>query len=205
MRRLLYITLLRLHPRPFRERFGDEMLGIFDEHVESGRGALFVDALVSLLRQWALRPAHHEPALATPGQPSDIPVFHMLESELPRRSALVQGAVLSLVLFSAASLTIGRGANVPRLLIGARYPRPQVLPVDRSSVVEAEPSTTIRVQSTPVDPLYQLATFYFGIVRVLDGLDANRDRIISAWEIMTAPAALAKLDWDHDGKLSPEE
>ena len=36
-------------------------------------------------------------------------------------------------------------------------------------------------------------------------MDVDRDRIISASEIITAPAALAKLDKDRDGKLSPEE
>jgi Ca2+-binding EF-hand superfamily protein len=40
---------------------------------------------------------------------------------------------------------------------------------------------------------------------VLAALDANQDLVISPWEIITAPAALRKLDTDHDGKLSPEE
>jgi hypothetical protein len=34
MTRRLYILLLRLHPRAFRQRFGDEMLGIFDQSAQ---------------------------------------------------------------------------------------------------------------------------------------------------------------------------
>ena len=207
MIRLLYVALLRLHPRPFRERFSEEMVGIFDEHAGRRRGALLADAIISLFRQWVLRPAHHEPVFFTvvAGKPSDIPVFHIFESSLPRRSALIQGTVLSLIFFGAVTFAIGRGKYLPRLLIGAKYPRPHVLPVDRSSISEAEPTTEIKVKTPAVDPLYQLANFYFGIVRVLNIMDADRDRIISAREIMTAPATLARLDRDHDGKLSPEE
>jgi hypothetical protein len=43
------------------------------------------------------------------------------------------------------------------------------------------------------------------MIRVLDILDADHDWVISPWEIMTAPAALRRLDWNHDCKLSPEE
>ncbi len=207
MIRLLYAGLLRLHPCSFRERFAEEMIGIYDEDSGKRRGALLVDALISLFRQWVLRPAHDDPAFSTvaAGQTSDIPVFRILESSLPRRSALVHGTVLSLAFFGAVTFAIGRGGNLPRLLIGAKHPRPHVLPVDRSSVLEAQPTTEIKVPPPAVDPLYELANFYFRIVRVLDVLDADRDRIISAWEVMTAPAALEKLDRDRDRRLSPEE
>jgi hypothetical protein len=55
MRRFFYRALIALHPPRFRERFGDEMLCVFDE---SGRGRtvrLFADSVLSLLRQWLLR------------------------------------------------------------------------------------------------------------------------------------------------------
>jgi len=56
MIRILYAFLLRLHPRPFRRRFGDEMLGIFDEiPVNNERTLLLYDALRSLTVQWLLR------------------------------------------------------------------------------------------------------------------------------------------------------
>jgi Ca2+-binding EF-hand superfamily protein len=53
--------------------------------------------------------------------------------------------------------------------------------------------------------LYPFANAYFRMIRVLDILDADHDWIISPWEIITAPAALRRLDRNHDGKLSPEE
>ncbi len=53
MTRRVYILLLRLHPRAFRQRFGDEMLGIFDEC--AGKGSLLADGFLSLFRQWTLR------------------------------------------------------------------------------------------------------------------------------------------------------
>lgn len=56
MVRLVYRGLVRLHPRPFRERAGAEMLWIFDEAASSwGAGALLYDAVLSLFRQWLVR------------------------------------------------------------------------------------------------------------------------------------------------------
>lgn len=55
MTRLLYRGLVRLHPRAFRERFGDEMLSVFDEAASTGSAAFFADGLESLLRQWLFR------------------------------------------------------------------------------------------------------------------------------------------------------
>ena len=40
---------------------------------------------------------------------------------------------------------------------------------------------------------------------LLNALDIDRDGIISAEEIKTAPDALKKLDKNHDGKLTPDE
>jgi hypothetical protein len=63
MGRLLYVWLVDLHPHRFRERFAQEMTGIYDEHTGSRiRFSLFIDVLVSLFRQWVLRPAYREPA-----------------------------------------------------------------------------------------------------------------------------------------------
>ena len=56
MMSLLYALLVSLHPRSFRKRFAPEMLGIFDEAAPSwGAGSLFLDAILSLLRQWLIR------------------------------------------------------------------------------------------------------------------------------------------------------
>jgi hypothetical protein len=56
MIRILYAFLLRVHPRAFRKRFGDEMLCIFDEiPANIDRTLLVYDALRSLTVQWVLR------------------------------------------------------------------------------------------------------------------------------------------------------
>jgi len=54
MSRFLYRCLIRLHPRAFRERFGDEMLCIFDEGLPLGCGLFIADGFASLARQWLL-------------------------------------------------------------------------------------------------------------------------------------------------------
>jgi hypothetical protein len=55
MRRPLYRALIALHPPLFRERFGDEMLCVFDEAGRDRTARLFADGVLSLLRQWLLR------------------------------------------------------------------------------------------------------------------------------------------------------
>jgi len=57
MLRHLYRCALRLHPPGFRQRFGEELLSIFDK--AEGRLAAFrlvLDAVGSLSRQWLFRP-----------------------------------------------------------------------------------------------------------------------------------------------------
>jgi len=207
MGRLLYVCLVNLHPRHFRERFGEEMIGIYDEAAGRTRPALFIDGFVSLFRQWVLRPVHRESALspALAGKVSDIPLFHQLDRSLPRRSALLNGAILSLLSLSALTIFTGRGGHLPRMVIGARILRPQVLGADAPSDARAEPTTRVKLKSEGDDPLYPFANAYFRMIRVLDVLDADHDWIISPREIMAAPAALRGLDWNQDGTLSPEE
>jgi hypothetical protein len=66
--RSFYRFVLRLHPPDFRERFGDEMLSIFDEAADSfGARAFLVDACISLARQWLARPGLWKWAAATLG------------------------------------------------------------------------------------------------------------------------------------------
>jgi EF hand len=208
MGRLLYVWLVGLHPRHFRERFAEEMIGIYDVHTGKWRrAALFIDLLVSLFRQWVLRPGYSEPALSMPlaAKSSDIPGFYTFNSLLPRRSALVNGAILSLFFLTALTFFIGRSGHIPRLLVGTRTPRPQVLEVDGPSDWRADPTTRIKLKSEGEDPLYPFANAYFRMIRVLDVLDVDHDWIISPWEITNGPASLRRLDRNHDGKLSPEE
>jgi hypothetical protein len=65
MKRALYRSLICLHPPSFRERFGDEMLCVFDEASGAGTARLFVDGLISLFRQWLFRSGVWKLALAT--------------------------------------------------------------------------------------------------------------------------------------------
>jgi hypothetical protein len=55
MSRFLYRFLICLHPREFRERFGEQMLCVFDEGGEPGAATCLLDGCVSLARQWLLR------------------------------------------------------------------------------------------------------------------------------------------------------
>jgi hypothetical protein len=102
MLRRFYRCTVRLHPSSFRQRFGDEMLYIFDQQ-KGTRAALVVtlDCVVSLFRQWTLRP---NPSIGLPGATqltptADIPSFATLDGFRPRPSAIMNGAVLTLILF----------------------------------------------------------------------------------------------------------
>ena len=56
-----YRWLIRLHPRAFRERYGDEMCCAFDE-AGAGSAPFFLDGLASLARQWLFRSGIWKPA-----------------------------------------------------------------------------------------------------------------------------------------------
>lgn len=65
MTRVLYSSLLRLHPPAFRRRFGTEMLWVFDEaRLSEGALVLLFDLLISVTRQWLLRSGVWKAALA---------------------------------------------------------------------------------------------------------------------------------------------
>lgn len=110
MLRRLYRCAVRLHPSSFRRRFGEEMLYIFDQQ----KGTLsalrvMLDCVFSLLRQWMLRPhvGIDLPAAPLLGPAADhIPSFETLDPFRPRASAIVNGAVLSLILFCMSVFAI---------------------------------------------------------------------------------------------------
>ena len=106
MLRLIYICLLRCHPRGFKQRFADEMLWIYDQKTARERAGtvgarLIVDGVVSLMRQWVLRPElRRGPAVARGEALAEIsPMFYSIESFRPRPAALLHGAALSLAVF----------------------------------------------------------------------------------------------------------
>jgi len=207
MLRSLYLLLLRLHPSAFRLRFSEEMLDIFEKATSSGAAfVLLVDASVSVVRQWMFRSEFRQTILANAasGESVDVSLFRMIEPYRLRPGMMLKGAFLAILLFGAIVGTIGRGAIARNFLIGVHRPSPHLLPLDRASFAEGELSTTVKIP-TRENPLDAPASAYFEIVRVLKSLDANRDLVISPWEIITAPGALRRLDSVHDGKLNAEE
>jgi Ca2+-binding EF-hand superfamily protein len=208
MLRQLYVMLVRLHPAGFRERFGGEMLEVFRRATGPGAMlALLADGLLSLVRQWVLRSEFRRPVLvgATASASANIPLFRTIDGYTPRPAAMLFGSVLTLAAIGATVGLIAVGAKRGEFLIGVHHPSAHLMLVDRASVAPAELNTTVKLGPDPEDPLRQIAAVYFKVVRVLYALDADHDLIISQWEMFTAPAALRRLDVNHDGKLSAEE
>jgi len=110
MLRRLYRCAVRLHPSSFRQHFGDEMQYIFDQQRGTlDRVGVTLDCVFSLLRQWTLRP-HTSTELAAfplPTPAADhIPSFESFDTVLPRTSAIIHGALLSLIVFYLTVIAI---------------------------------------------------------------------------------------------------
>ena len=91
MLRHLYRCAVRLHPSSFRQRFGEEMLYIFDQQkgTRAGLGVL-LDCVVSLLRQWTLRPNTGIEASVVASPTADhMPCFRTIDPFRPRTSAIM--------------------------------------------------------------------------------------------------------------------
>ena len=207
MCRWLYSVLLRLHPREFRERFGAEMLDIFEQESRAGnRAALLMDGAISAFRQRALRPAFEKPTLPAAGPAQLAPVFQTLPGGLPRRSALVNGALITVALLSVVNFAAARGGGgIRKLLIGGTYFRPSVLPVEQRPAPGNEFADRVEVGSSRVSRADETAEIYFRTVRVLRALDGDGDGVVSAPEMASASTALVRLDKDGDGTLSAQE
>lgn len=146
MLRFLYCAALRAHPRHFRERFAEEMQAIFDQaQSPMEQVGLLADALLSLLRQWTLRPEFlQERATAEPE--GGVLLFSSLGDSKPRKVALFYGAILSALVLNGVSLTMGYAWEHP-IFIEIRRPtivppaawkvRPKMQPVPAAP---AEPS-----------------------------------------------------------------
>ncbi|HXI41860.1 MAG TPA: hypothetical protein VNH83_17880 [Bryobacteraceae bacterium] len=210
MIRFLYICLLRLHPRPFRQRFAGEMLWIFDQAMES-RASLMTDAVVSLWRQWALRPhigPRPDASIATLCATDGVPAFYICESFKPRRGALINGWILSFAIFAALSYAIAHGGGHVRLsalLIGSHRPHGGLIEVQTPPVASTDLDTTVEVSEERAEPESWFTVLYFRVMPVLSALDANQDLVISSYEIANAPTALRTLDKNGDGRLNAEE
>lgn len=197
MIRAVYIALLRMHPRRFRERYAEEMLWIFDQ--STGRANLLADAAVSLVRQRMLRPPDRvEPVGAT----ADAPLFYSCDTSGPSRAAVIHGGMITLVFFFAMVFAIGIRGTARMPLIGSHQPsRSHLLPAQSTAAPEAL-TAEVKVAPYPEDPPIP---GYFKRMPLLSRLDANRDGVISSTEIRDAPAVLRHFDVNDDGKLSAAE
>jgi hypothetical protein len=102
MMRLLYECLLMAHPPSFRQRFKPEMLCIFDEATASKSDAalaLFLDAFVSLFRQWLLRTGSWRLLAALAGASIQVMIGGLIWTALGRA-----GSVANASTFEVAAL-----------------------------------------------------------------------------------------------------
>jgi Ca2+-binding EF-hand superfamily protein len=207
MLRWLYIRLLSAHPAEFRQRFGEDMLEAFDQYPEMiERLRLVIDGIVSLFRQWVLRPEFHQP-----WQPSgaiapvyELITFQQIEPYKPRGIALAQGGMLAILFLTGVVAAINHGGSKFRhFAIGMHRPGLGLIKVNR--VEDGPLDTTVEDAKNSDDPWRPFARSYYRVIRVLGALDADNDLTLSAAEIANAPAALLRLDLNHDGKLSAEE
>jgi hypothetical protein len=110
MLRRIYLCVLRLHPPAFRSRFGDEILSIFDQAKGQLSGfRLLMDSMLSLVRQWTLRPEFWRESVSAPASQAaldGIPSFCTINPFRPRTAAVVPGLVLSIAVFSLTCVAI---------------------------------------------------------------------------------------------------
>ena len=110
MLRRIYRCVLRLHPPAFRSRFGDEILSIFDQAKGKLSGFhLLMDGMLSLVRQWTLRPEFWRESVSSPTPQAaldGIPSFYILSPFRPRPTAVVPGLILSIAIFSLTCVAI---------------------------------------------------------------------------------------------------
>lgn len=123
---MAYRCIVRLHPRAFREQFGEEMTGIFEEAAKTHGGfRLLGDGLVSLTRQWIFRP---KPLVVpvtepVPSAPCETGLFawehiNASPSRLPA-GRWMQGSLISLALFAGVSLAATQaGKRAPMESVG---------------------------------------------------------------------------------------
>lgn len=105
--RLLYRALLHLHPNSFRDRFGEEMLWIFDEQTRQSRSLpLLVDVLRSLLVQHVAAQLHPQP------QPSS---FYSEISSTPPLRRIAHATILSIAAVSILTHLFGPQGPEPKL------------------------------------------------------------------------------------------
>lgn len=119
----IYRLLLRLYPARYRSTFGREMAAVFRQAQADAwsrgaiRGAAFAfrelaGLALAALRERVRRPGVREQPAAAPWPAfDDVPTFYTSEDYSPRRSALVNGGILSLAFFSLVTAAFEYGVN----------------------------------------------------------------------------------------------
>jgi hypothetical protein len=140
-----YRLIVRMHPGPFRDRFGDEMLWIFDAERRRGRAAqLLLDGVLSLLRQHVKVEKNPEPI---------PPGFALLDTSLgiaPRR--FIEAGLTASLILAGFMLLLGKAGKppvVPVCLPGAPPPPPRLL--QAPSRIQALPRALPNIHSR-LDP-----------------------------------------------------
>jgi len=143
-----YCLIVRMHPGPFRDRFGDEMMWIFDEEQHRGRGArLFFDGILSLLRQRSKVERAPAPAVAGLG---------LLDTgwDIAPRRFIEAGITASLIL-AGFMLLLGKAGNptlMPACVPGApRATAPRIQAPARISAIPVAARNHSPVDSGKID------------------------------------------------------
>jgi D-alanyl-D-alanine carboxypeptidase len=119
MYRLAYRCVVRLHPRVFREQFGHEMTWIFEEATEThGALRLLGDGVLSLMRQWMLRPRPAASVVLAEGASATAREIGFVSWERMNASPSrlpagrwIEGGLISLALFAGVWLAANQVAK----------------------------------------------------------------------------------------------
>jgi len=195
---------LRLHPSVFRERFGPEMLSIFD--LSTARTMLIADACVSLARQWTFRGDFRAPESS--GAVSCGGMFQFQDQRYSRlRNPVVLGLVPAFCCFVLTSFLITHGGHSGVYVIGSDRSSQTGIPLTTRST-RADLNTEVVASRPDILDTFggrDLVRGFYRMIRALSALDANHDLVLSREEIENAPQRLRELDRNHDGVLSVSE
>lgn len=143
-----YRLIVRMHPGPFRDRFGDEMVWIFEEERRRGAAArLFFDGIVSLLRQRSKVEKSAAPMVAGFG------LLDMGWDIAPRR--FVEAGITASLILAGFMLLLGKVGKpllIPACPPGTpRAAAPRLQAPSRISAVPISGTNHSRVDSGQVD------------------------------------------------------